>query len=41
VQQPLTVSYETARNDSWGQMLPQIERERALVKSRAAARRAP
>jgi hypothetical protein len=41
VQQPLTVSYETARNDSWGQMLPQIERERALVKSRAAARRTP
>ena len=41
VQQPLTVSYETARNDSWGQMLPQIERERALVKSRAAARRVP
>ena len=41
VQQPLTVSYETARNDAWGQMLPQIERERALVKSRAAARRAP
>lgn len=41
VQQPLTVSYETARNDSWGQMLPQIERERALVKSRASARRAP
>jgi len=41
VQQPLTVSYETARNDSWGQMLPQIERERAFVKSRAAARRVP
>ena len=41
VQQPLTVAYETARNDSWGQMLPQIERERALVKSRAAARREP
>ncbi len=41
VQQPLTVSYETARNDGWAQMLPQIERERALVKSRASARRAP
>ena len=41
VQQPLTVSYETARNDDWGSMLPQIERERALVKSRASARRAP
>ena len=34
VQQPLTVSYETARNDSWVDILPVIERERALVKSR-------
>jgi len=41
VQQPLTVAYETARNDGWALMLPQIERERALVKSRASARRAP
>ena len=40
-QQPLVVSYETARNDSWADILPQIERERALVKGRAAARRAP
>lgn len=36
-QQPLTISYETARNDDWAGILPQIERERALVKSRAAA----
>ena len=41
IQQPLTVSYETAHNDDWGSMLPQIERERALVKSRASARRVP
>lgn len=41
VQQPLTVSYETAHNDDWAGMLPQIERERALVKSRASARRVP
>jgi hypothetical protein len=41
VQQPLTISYETARNDGWAALLPQIERERALVKGRAAAGRAP
>ena len=35
--QPLTISYETARNDDWAGILPQIERERVLVKSRAAA----
>ena len=40
-QQPLTVSYETARNDGWGSILPQIERERALVRGRAAAGRSP
>ena len=38
VHQPLTVAYETARNDDWADLLPQIERERALVKNRAAAR---
>lgn len=36
-QQPLTISYETTRNDDWAGILPQIERERVLVKSRAAA----
>jgi hypothetical protein len=41
VQQPLTVAYETARNEGWADLLPQIERERAAVRSRAAARRAP
>ena len=37
VQQPLSVSYETARNDDWASLLPNIERERSAVKSRAAA----
>jgi hypothetical protein len=41
VHQPLTVAYETARNDDWADFLPQIERERALVKGRAAAGRTP
>jgi hypothetical protein len=41
VQQPLSISYETARNDGWADVLPQIERERALVRGRAAAGRAP
>ena len=40
-QQPLSVAYETARNDEWANMLPLIERERALVRSRAAAGRSP
>lgn len=37
VQQPLTVAYETSTNTDWASLLQQIERERALVKSRAAA----
>jgi hypothetical protein len=41
VQQPLTVSYATERNDEWVNILPLIERERSLVKSRASAGRAP
>ena len=39
--QPLTVAYETARNDDWTSILPQIERERAQVRGRAAAGRLP
>ena len=35
--QPLSIAYETSRNDDWAGILPQIERERVLVKSRAAA----
>lgn len=41
VQQPLSVSYATERNDDWASILPLIERERSLVKSRASAGRAP
>ena len=41
VTQPLTVSYATERNDEWGRILPLIERERSLVRSRASAGRAP
>jgi hypothetical protein len=41
VQQPLSVSYATDRNDEWANILPLIERERSLVKSRASAGRAP
>jgi hypothetical protein len=40
-QQPLSVSYETARNDDWASILPLIERERALVRGRAGAGRSP
>jgi hypothetical protein len=38
VNQPLAILYETARNDEWSILLHRIERERALVRSRAAAR---
>lgn len=41
VQQPLSVSYATERNDEWTNRLQLIERERSLVKSRASAGRAP
>ena len=41
VQQPLSVSYATERNDDWTAILQLIERERSLVKSRASAGRAP
>ena len=40
-QQPLTVGYATAQNDDWRNILPQIERERALVRGRAGAGRSP
>lgn len=38
VNQPMAIVYETARNDEWSLLLQRIERERALVRSRAAAR---
>ena len=36
LQQPLTVWFMTERSDHWEQMLPRIERERALVRARAS-----
>jgi hypothetical protein len=38
VNQPLSVQYETSRNDDWGAVLSRIERERALVRSRAGVK---
>lgn len=38
VNQPLVVQYETARNAEWTVVLSRIERERALVRTRAGAR---
>jgi len=38
VNQPLAILYETARNDEWSILLHRIERERALARSRAAAK---
>ncbi len=35
VNQPITVQYETTRNTDWAVVLSRIERERALVRSRA------
>ena len=34
INQPLTLSYETARSSEWSTVLERIERERALVRSR-------
>jgi len=39
VNQPLTVQYETARNADWSLILPRLERERALVRSRAGVQK--
>ena len=41
VGQPLTVISGTRRNDSWAETLRTIERERALIRSRAAQSRNP
>jgi hypothetical protein len=38
VNQPLTVTYETSRNSDWPLILSRIERERALVRSRAGVK---
>jgi len=34
--QPLTVTFQSVRNDSWDQILTRVERERALVRARAS-----
>jgi hypothetical protein len=38
INQPLVMAYETARASSWPAILQRIERERALVRSRAGSR---
>jgi hypothetical protein len=34
--QPLTVTFQNVRNDTWEQILTRVERERALVRARAS-----
>ncbi len=41
VNQPLSVQYESARNTDWAVVLTRIERERAMVRSRAGLREPP
>lgn len=41
VEQPLVATVETQRNAAWAQVLRRIERERALIRSRAASPRPP
>ncbi len=41
VNQPLTISYETARSSDWASALDRIERERSLVRSRARGQDQP
>ncbi len=41
VNQPLTVQFQTARSTDWSLILSRIERERALVRSRAGVREPP
>jgi hypothetical protein len=38
VNQPLALQFQTARSDDWTQVLERVERERALVRSRAGGR---
>jgi hypothetical protein len=39
VDQPLTITYETATNSDWGTILQRLERERASVRARAGTKR--
>ncbi|HKC81125.1 MAG TPA: hypothetical protein VKB91_08005, partial [Gemmatimonadaceae bacterium] len=34
--QPLSVTFQNVRNDTWEQILTRVERERALVRARAS-----
>lgn len=36
VNQPLTITFETQRSDAWGTLLKRVDRERTLIRSRAA-----
>jgi hypothetical protein len=36
VNQPLTITVETRRSDAWGTLLKRVDRERTLIRSRAA-----
>ncbi|MEK6611598.1 MAG: hypothetical protein AABZ29_02295 [Gemmatimonadota bacterium] len=36
VNQPLVITFETRRSDAWGALLKRVDRERSLIRSRAA-----
>ena len=38
VNQPLVITFETRRSDAWGALLKRVDRERSLIRSRAAAK---
>ena len=38
VSQPLTITYETQRSDVWGTLVKKVDRERSLIRSRAASK---
>lgn len=38
VNQPLAITFETQRSDAWGTLLKRVDRERSLIRSRAATK---
>ncbi len=38
VNQPLVITFETRRSDAWGTLLKRVDRERSLIRSRAASK---
>jgi len=38
VSQPLAITYETQRSDVWGTLVKKVDRERSLIRSRAASK---